>query len=170
MPRQITIEDANQVARLAAQEIEVWLRDFKETIDVVNVENKPEYQAKDIDLLWTTNKRTFKIEIKGDRWHKTGNFFFETHSNKERGTPGCFMYTEADYVFYYFIEPGKLYCLPMPATREWFVLHKNKFSERETTTPVSGGIYTTVGRLVPISKVLQQVKGVRTAELKSLTS
>lgn len=166
MPRKITIEESCRVARIAAKEIERWLRSFDETVSVVNVEAQPEYQSLDIDLIWTTRKRTWKVEIKGDRWHKTGNFFFETDSNRERGTPGCFMYTAADYLFYYFVTPADLYCLPMPITREWFLKNMQRFPRRETTTPVGGGSYTTVGRLVPIRVVLDEVPGVRQANLR----
>ncbi len=166
MPRKITIEDAFRVARMAAEDIERWLHSFEETVSVVNVEALPEYQALDIDLIWTTQKRTWKLEIKGDRWHGTGNFFFETDSNRERGTPGCFMYTAADYLFYYFVTPAELYCLPMPATREWFLANLQRFRQRETTTPVPGGTYTTVGRLVPIRVVLAEVSGVRHVKLR----
>ena len=52
------------------------------------------------------------IEIKGDRKHFTGNFFFETVSNLNKNTKGCMLYTESDYVFYYFIDTCDLYLIP----------------------------------------------------------
>lgn len=100
------------------------------------------------------------MEFIGDRWNKTNNFFFETHSNLEKGTPGCFMYTSADWLFYYFINTRLLYQLPMPKTRDWFGITINRFQERETTTPVGATRYTTVGRLVPITTVMMEVPGV----------
>jgi len=159
------MREASEVAKVASREIESWLRRREETVSLQNVEKDPTYQKGDIDLIWTTRNRTFRIEIKGDRWHRTGNFFFETASNKERATPGCLLYTKADYVFYYFVTPRILYCLPMPATMKWFSANLTRFKQRCTTTPVGKHYYTTVGRLVPISAVVKEVGGVRKVNL-----
>ena len=165
MPRKITMADGVRVAERASTEIEAWLREWYGTVNVENVEGDPDYQAKDIDLLWSTIVRDYSIEIKADRWHETGNFFFEPVSNKEKGTPGCFLYTEADFLFYYFTEPRTLYILPMPRTRQWFLENLARFTERETTTPVGSDHYTTVGRLVPIQSVLAEVSAVKIKQL-----
>lgn len=166
MPRKIRFEDSIKISNQAVKEIEAWLNKFDETITVRNVESEKDFQKIDVDLVWITNKREYKIEIKADQWHKTGNFFFETHSNKERNTPGCFLNTRADFVFYYFIIPKVLYCLPMPRTREWFQFKMENFKESSTTTPVNGEQYTTVGRLVPIDEVMKHVPGVKKVCLK----
>ncbi len=160
-----SMNEGKGVARQAARDIESWLLSLPRTISVVNVEDDPEYQKVDVDLLLTTNKGSYKLEIKGDRYHKTGNFFLETHSNQERGTPGCFLYTAADWVLYYFVTPRTLYLLPMPATREWFAANIDRFRERSTTTKTDRGFYTTVGRLVPINVVRDEVEGVRKLSL-----
>ena len=161
MNRQITMNNGMEVAKQAAAEIESWLKKYRGTIGVANVENHPDFQKADIDLIWVSKRGTDTIEIKADRWQETGNFFFETESNKERGTPGCFLYTEANYVFYYFVNSRMLYILPMPQTREWFLANKDRFEERETTTPAGSGSYTTVGRLVPIETVVGEVPEVK---------
>ncbi|GAB4278056.1 MAG: hypothetical protein Fur0025_04380 [Oscillatoriaceae cyanobacterium] len=161
-----TMQEASGVARQATADITQWLQSLPETIQLQNVENDPNYQQIDVDLLLTTTNGSYQLEIKGDRWHKTGNFFFETHSNKEKNTPGCFMYTEANYLLYYFVTPRTLYILPMPETRQWFAANINRFRERSTTTPIrGGGHYTTVGRLVPIQTVLQEVPRVKSYQL-----
>jgi len=141
------------------------------TVQVRDVRADPEYRVADVDLLWTWQDQagrlhTTRLEVKADRWHNTGNFFFETQSNKARGRPGCFLYTQADYLLYYFVGPRLLYILPMPAIRDWFLAHQERFPERETSTPVGEGEeYITVGRLVPIGDLLAQVPGVRTRQL-----
>lgn len=160
MTRRIRMEDALAVSRRAAAELEAWLSSQRITRFVRNVESDPAFQNVDVDLVWTTTKATYQVEIKADRWHRTGNFFFETHSNLERNTPGCLLYTEADLIFYYFLEPKKLFILPMPATRDWLLANLERFEERRTSTPVNGRCYTTVGRLVPIQTVLEEVPGV----------
>ena len=87
------------------------VRHFLEThpshINFFNVEKDKAYQNVDIDFLWTywNNGQPIQstCELKTDTY-KTQNFFFETHSNLTKGTPGCFMYTEAKFLFYYFIN------------------------------------------------------------------
>lgn len=166
LPRQIPFDDAVAVSKRALRDIVKWLHTLPQTREVRNVEDLPEFQERDIDLIWSTNKRQYKVEIKGDQWHQTGNFFLETNSNKERGTPGCFLYTDADLVFYYFVNPRILYILPMPLARDWFKFNLHRFEERSTTTPIGSDFYTTVGRLVPINTLLQEVPDVSRVLLK----
>lgn len=168
--RKYAMSAASAVALKAAIDVEAFLRKHPATRKVVNVESDAAYQAKDIDLLWQFKSKDavkeVSIEIKGDRWHKTGNYFFETTSNEGKGTPGCFMYTEANYIYYYFVEERELHVLPMPATRNWFVQHLNDFKERKTSTPIrNGNTYVTVGRLVPRKRVLAEVPHVRVLQL-----
>lgn len=154
------------VAKTAAADVTQFLEDtWPQTVVVHNVEDNPIYQEHDIDLLWTVLERSgqlrlIPIEIKGDTYHQTGNFFFETISNESKNTPGCFMYTKAKWLFYYFVEAGILYCLPMEKVRPWFAHHIDRFEERKTSTPVGSEMYVTVGRLVPIQTVLEEVEGI----------
>lgn len=172
-PGRYTMSDTNAVARTASRVITRHLRQHPETVLVKNVERDPFYQRIDVDLVWRIrisplSVRNIRIEIKADRLDTTGNFFFETWSNREHGTPGCFLYTEAEYLYYYFVETGKLYVLPMAHVRPWFVQHIDDFVERETTTTINSGNghYTTVGRLVPIGRVLAEVDDVEIWPLK----
>lgn len=172
MTKSYSVSDTFAVARLGTLHITSWLECQRTTRSVTNVEDDLEYQTKDVDLIWETQRATYQVELKVDRLHRTGNFFFETVSNSERGTPGCFLYTEAHLFFYYFIGTGQLYILPMPQTRSWFLNHQgspgllehpsNRFRVRDTTTPVRGGVgfYTTRGALVPIKTTLIEVEGV----------
>ena len=165
-PRKIPFDDAHKVSQHALRDILKWLKAIPQTVDIKIVEDDPVYREIDVDLLWTTQRRQYQVEIKGDQWHQTGNFFLETQSNKEKQTPGCFLYTQADLVFYYFIEPSILYILPMPLTRKWFQNNLRRFEERSTTTPVGNAqLYTTVGRLVPINTLLEEIPTVRRVAL-----
>jgi hypothetical protein len=166
MPNLATMENRSPTAKKAASDIERWLRAKTQTSEVINVEDDPDYRKIDVDLIWKYAGRDIKVEIKGDTYHRTGNFFLETHSNEELNKPGCFMYTESDYVFYYFVEIKKLYVMPMPETREWFQKHKNEFRESRTQTDVgNGNRYTTVGRLVPIKTLIQNVPNIKEYQL-----
>ena len=169
--RRYSMQEASAVEAEAIEALVHYLRQRPGSIKVQDVRDDPAYRAVDIDLLWTwldrtRQPRTSKLEIKADRWHRTGNFFFETQSNKAKGTPGCFLYTEADYLLYYFVEPRTLYILPMPETREWFLTNQHRFAERETSTPVGNDQhYVTVGHLVPIAEVVDRVPGVKKRQL-----
>ncbi|MBI5651149.1 MAG: hypothetical protein HZC40_12000 [Chloroflexi bacterium] len=159
------MDATNAVAANATREIIAWLTNRAETIRVENVEADPRYQKMDVDLIWVTREGARQIEIKADRYHRTGNFFFETASNRERNTPGCFLYTQADWLFYYFVAPRTLYILPVRETREWFLQNCDRFQERATTTPVGDARYTTVGKLVPIAEVLRVVARIRVEQI-----
>ena len=117
-----SMSEGINVAQQAKRDILRYLHFLEETVEVIDVEESPEYQKIDVDLIWKRNADpsiiTEQLEIKGDRYYRTGNFFFETISNQSRNTPGCFMYTEADYLFYYFVEVKELHILPMPQTRD----------------------------------------------------
>lgn len=65
--------DRMQVTEQATSDITTWLLNKSETISVRNLEQDPAYQVRDIDLIWTTQTGEFLVEIKGDRWYKTGN-------------------------------------------------------------------------------------------------
>jgi len=155
------------IARQAAADVTHFLQTFwrEYTVAVHNVEDDPAYQNHDVDLLWTIvdghgRLRTISIEIKGDRYHQTGNFFFEIISNLGKGSPGCFLYTKAAWLFYYFVENGRLYCLPTMRVQPWFHENSDRFREQRTSTPVGASSYVTVGRLVPIQTVLDEVPGI----------
>lgn len=154
------------VAQTASAEITHFLLSHwpQHSVAVHNVEEDPAYQTLDVDLLWSVLEhgrlRLIPIEVKGDRYHRTGNFFFETVSNEGKGTAGCFLYTKAEWLFYYFVESGDLYCMPMEKVRPWFEANQQQFEEKRTSTPVGNDSYVTVGRLVPIARLMAENLGV----------
>lgn len=174
MTYKYSMDEALSVAKRSSSDIEKYLHSIKSTISVTNVEDEPSYQEKDIDLLWVYkddhgNEHEITIEIKGDRWENTGNYFFETISNKSKGTPGCFMYTEAIYVYYYFVNIKELHRIPVEKARRWFLDNIDKFKESETSTPVGNGEkYITVGRLVPKKMIQEAIPEIRVKSLKEL--
>lgn len=163
-PKAYQFNKSNSIAKVSADEIEEFLYSLPNTVEVVNVEDDINYQKKDIDLLWRfRSKKTKKvvtksIEIKGDTYYKTGNYFFETVSNTNKGTPGCFLYTESDWVFYYFVEQKELHILPTHETRDWFIGKQGEFKDAFTSTSSNGRVlYSTKGKKVPRSKVSREV-------------
>ena len=147
------------IAKQAFEDIKNYFESKQSILGVINIENNKKYQEKDIDgiMVFDTNGyidlSTF--EIKADRWYKTGNYFFEIISNSNTNSLGCFLYTEADYIFYYFLEEKELHILPMPQTRDWFIENQHRFEEKQTATKINNTIaYYSIGKLVP-RKVLQ---------------
>ena len=132
---------------------------------VHSVEDDPRYQPLGIDLLWVVPERSFlrsmTVEVKGDRYEKTGNFFFETVSDLQRSTTGGFVITRAEWLFYYFINSGKLYCLPMEVVKPWFVANLGRFRERIAQSQRDQNQWRTAGRLVPIVTALREVPAIK---------
>lgn len=146
-----TMQDASETARLGTEHIVGYLQTQASTVSIENVEDDVAYRAKDIDLIWSReSKGIFKkvlIEVKVDNYFHTGNYFFETFSNVEKNTPGCFIYSQADYFFYYFLGV-EIHVIELGPVRSWFLEKLGEFPRKRTTTPVGGSFYHTEGRLV----------------------
>jgi hypothetical protein len=138
----------------------LYLRRIDGNARIHDVQLDPRFQQRGVDLLWEREDLPLEgVEVKGDRQPKRGNYFFELVSNLERNTPGCFLYSEADFFLYVFLQPREVHRLPMPATREWFLKNATSFPLKHTRTRAGSGTYTTVGAVVPVRKVLAQVPG-----------
>jgi hypothetical protein len=159
------------IASIATKEITQFLNSLTQTINVENVENVPEYQKKDIDILWSYDSQNpiiKTIEIKADTYHNTGNYFIETVSNTQKKTLGCFMYTEADYIYYYFVNEKILHILPMPEMRYWFIENEKRFPLKSTGTRVGNNAYFSEGRTVPRYIPQRELEsGIEIIDLKS---
>lgn len=149
--KRYSMADASETARLGTAHVEAYLRTQRSTLSVENVEDVAQYRSKDIDLIWTRQSgavsKQVAVEIKVDTYYRTGNYFFETISNVEKGTPGCFLYSEADYFFYYFLQV-EIHALRLAPVRAWFLENIATFPVKRTTTPVGSDFYHTEGRLV----------------------
>ena len=76
------------------------------------------FQSKDIDILaQTEDGHIAKYEVKTDRKaHETGNIVWE---QKTSGNIGCFAKTESDYIMYYLVGDGRLYCFKTADMRKF---------------------------------------------------
>ncbi len=124
-------KDQKELGERGVFHILEWLYTLSNTVGVWDVQDDKEYQEKDIDLLWTVEPgdKEYTIEVKTDTY-KSGNFFFETVSNVSKNTLGCFLKTEADFIFYYFIEMGQLFVLNTGAIQKWFLENKSRYNEK----------------------------------------
>lgn len=133
---------------------------------VHDVQEDPRFQHRGVDLLWERpDGEVLGVEVKGDRQGRRGTYFLELISNAERDTPGCFLYSRADFLAYVFLDRHQLHLLPLPAVREWFLSRASEFPLRQAHTRVGALRYTTVGASVPARRVLSEVEGARSLAL-----
>lgn len=165
------MEETLQVAKDASRLLTFWLLRQDNVESVKNVEDDREYQRKDIDLLvYMKDGTELKVEVKADRKYNTGNFFIETVSNLNRNTPGCFLYTEADIMFYYFVGQGWLYSIPVKAFQRWIDKNIHKYPVKRTSTVGQRGQYESEGRIVPRRVLVKEIPSIKLYDLdKDLT-
>ena len=156
-----TMEETSVVGEGGVEDCKKYLKALPKTIDVIDVQSDKTFQKADVDLLWH-EKYSFEdslaetwIEVKADRYHYTGNYFFETISNVQKNTPGCFMYTQAKLLFYYFEEQKELHSLWVEPIRKWFIENIESFPEKTLRTKVGDSYYESKGRLVNRDLVLK---------------
>ncbi|WCK57291.1 hypothetical protein PP175_29310 (plasmid) [Aneurinibacillus sp. Ricciae_BoGa-3] len=165
--RTYTMEETSAYSKkYTRSDIHPFLMKKPYTLRVIDVEEDKDFQKKDIDLLWIYKHKGAelmkRVEVKVDRYDKTGNYFIETVSNCTKNTPGCFLYTEADVLFYYFPGSKELNVLPMAEAREWFLKNQHKFKEITlSTTGWDNVLYESKGKLVPKKMMNEMVEGVR---------
>ena len=127
------------------------------------------YQRKDIDFIVTfKNGKKYTVEIKTDTY-KSPNLYYETISSVENNTLGCFEKTEADYLFYYFIELDILYIFKTKQFRKWaqkeILNHnqnpnKSKLNKKEVFNKarnLNKNYFTSVGYTIPRYYMEQQL-------------
>jgi len=179
-PREQNWHESLAIGQIAVQEVVKFLhsdwvkQQWLPTQLVHSVEDDPRYQPMGIDLLWVVWERSFlrcmTVEVKGDRNDRTGNFFFETVSNIDRTTTGGFVITKAEWLFYCFVGPGKLYCLPMAEVKPWFLQNQQRFPERLAASKRDESRWRTAGRLVPIDILLREVPSVKGFQLPQFSN
>ena|SRR5205823_1469907 len=136
-----------------------WLKAQAPDSRVHDVQRDPRFQHRGVDLLWDRDGEVLGVEVKGDRQARRGNYFLELVSNVEKDTPGCFLYSTADLLVYVFLTPREVHCLPLKATREWFLPRAKEYPLESTRTRTGAAHYTTVGAIVPVKELLKSVPG-----------
>jgi len=134
-----------------------YLKDVLNYSEVLYVDKNKAFQKKDIDLI-AVKEDEFgimgsTIEVKTDRY-TTGNLFFETISNIQTGSPGCLMYSEADFLHYYFTGYKQLYIMDLRLFREWVLANRHRYKPRNTSTGNDFGMfYTSEGIPIPLRDI-----------------
>lgn len=153
-----SFEDKVEISDKAAVKIEEYF--IKKGIEVRNVESVKYYQNKDVDFIMSKNGVKKKFELKADTYFME-NFYIEVISNTSKNTEGCFLYTESDYILYYYVNHGVCFIIPTKEFQEWFKENMDRFKEPRSRvfTPVGdeGEGYYSVGRLVPIDDMVSEL-------------
>ena len=159
------------VGEIGEKVVENYLSQLDNVKEVKSVRDIRRYQLKDIDfIVYMKDGKEFSVEVKSDSY-KSGNLYYETKSCIEFNTKGCFEKAEADYIFYYFFNMGKLYMLKTIPFRNWVRKEINNFflnpkssvlKEKKVENRVKDSkteIYTSLGYTIPlryIEKSLQK--------------
>ena len=115
------------VGEIGEKVVENYLSQLDNVKEVKSVRDIRRYQLKDIDfIVYMKDGKEFSVEVKSDSY-KSGNLYYETKSCIEFNTKGCFEKAEADYIFYYFFNMGKLYMLKTIPFRNWVRKEINNF-------------------------------------------
>lgn len=167
MARSYTMQGVSRTADHAVAVACALLQQRRPGSRVHDVQQDPRFQHRGVDLLWDTGEEVLGVEVKGDR-HRTGaNYFLELISNAEKDTPGCFLYSEAEWLVYVFVHRAEAHLLPLRAAREWFLPRAKSYALRHTRTRIGREHYTTVGALVPVRELLEGVPAAEKIRLAS---
>lgn len=145
-----------EVGKRGEEHIIEYLNNSDNVKKIVDVRDIREYQKMDVDFLVTfADGIERKIEVKTDTY-KSGNIYYEVISSEESDTLGCFEKTEADYLFYYFVNWGYLYILGMGEYRKWFQEKQELFNDagykkRVRNSAGKNKTYTSIGYAYPVS-------------------
>lgn len=122
-----------------------------------DVSDDPKYQKDDIDFIVKGKRgKDISFEVKNDsKIAYTGNIFYESVSNVDYGTIGCFEKTKADFIVICSEQESKFYLIEANALREF--VSKNKNSLRYISR-VEGS--NSAGYLVPKRMVQNLLKEV----------
>ncbi|MEI4282541.1 hypothetical protein [Tetragenococcus halophilus] len=124
---------------------------------VMDVRDDRNYQKIDVDYqVRMANGTELGVEVKTDSY-KSGNIFYETVSAEEVASRGCLDKTQADYLFYYFINLDRLYILNMSAYRNFVQYYQSYFDtqgfrkELKNYRANNADTYTSIGYAIPLS-------------------
>jgi hypothetical protein len=153
---------SNSIGKWAVERVTTHLRNITDW-ELYNVEDDLFFRSLDVDLIARTGSgETLLLEVKGDRY-LSGNIYIETVSNRTKNTPGCLLYTCADYLIYYFVKAGFALVIPVTALQEWIPANIKRFPRHNPTT-TSGGkvIFDSEGHTVPITTLVEEIPGIQT--------
>lgn len=147
--------DARKVEAIGLIPVLSYLRDIAFNGQVVETNKGSlcfELQAMAGDVLFNDKQgNCVSVELKFEQRH-TGNFFFETWSNRSPSMPkpGWTKTLRSDYVLYFFLDTYELYIIDRPKMFEWLFVEGNERKYPERPQSKYEQLNKTVGLIVPI--------------------
>lgn len=144
----------NSIASKASIEINNFLKNRKNVLRTINIEQDKQFQGKGIDLLCficeSNTLKTKTIEIKADTHSYTNSYFLEVVGNDSKGLPGGMIYTIADYIFYYFIGIKELHIIERIPLQRWICNNGKNLNYKDIPTVDKNNkfLYNTIGTVV----------------------
>jgi hypothetical protein len=162
MTRSYSMRGVQAAAERAVHHVRAHLLNEVQGSRLHDVSLDPRFQHRGVDLLWEhPDGQVVGIEVKGDRQPRQATYFLELVSNLEKDTPGCFLYSRADWLAYVFLSKRELHLLPLPAARAWFLEHAARYPLKHTRTRTGALQYTTVGAVVPVADMSEAEVGLQ---------
>ena len=140
-----------EFSKRSKETIFAFLRKSEFIDSIEDVENSKFYQNKGIDALLKSKNGTITAELKADRY-PANNIVFETQSNVDKNSPGCFIYSRANLWIYHYVNSG-VACIFEHSKA--LVLFGQKYSKRKpifSKTNVGKGHYRTQCTLVNVNE------------------
>jgi hypothetical protein len=151
--------DNDRQARNGTTRIVEWLRN--DGFWVTNLEKLNHFQEQDIDL-YTYRKDVGAtwLELKIDS-HAPEKMFLEVIGNDNTNCPGCIYKTKSSHIGYMFEKHDELVMIPTVQLQEWLRLNEHRYPRAKVPTTDAKGNhwYNTIGRIIPVATVLQEVPG-----------
>ena len=135
--------------------IERWLSKQPGVVSVDDLTGIEKYQKLDIDFAVTFNTgKRVTFEVKTDTYPMK-NLYYETMSNLERGTIGCFEMTGADYMLYFYEKHNRIVMMDVGRMRKWFSLYKMRLEpyRKQVVNKVGSNHYTSEGYAIPLRMI-----------------
>lgn len=138
---------------MGMNDILLYLESLDRTVGVIDVRGNQYFKDKGIDLvyLYITKKgmATMTICINEDLDSKNSRYVFETDYRVKEVKQNSFLFSEADFYFYYFEKNRELNMIPLSKAKASFIAQMSKFKDAETKAVVNGQILSLIGREVP---------------------
>lgn len=131
-PEYHEFHEKDSLAKVGFTHIERYLKTLPNIISVHDVQADPKYQEMDIDGIAMIKEnggsweRTFEVKV-DTHYDSTPNYFFETISNSNTCSEGCFLKSKAQYFFYYFLKK-EIHIFKLKEAQEWLKANGNNYN------------------------------------------
>lgn len=158
-----SFEYQSGIGEQGVKEIIDVLNGFSNTVIVEDKQKDKEFQKLGIDLLCLTKERkgigTHTIEVKTTLYPED-KYFLETISNDRNNSPGSFITSKSEWMFYYFKNDKKLHMTLTKQIQYWLYNNGHQYDLKACKTTDKTGkvyLYSSKGRIVPFRDICKDI-------------